>query len=503
MGAGAAKQSRIAGGRASQCLTAREVKDLVGDHWDESRFDGECAEDGTILMRRLNQLQEDLDQAAQQEAEDERGLERIGLSELFGQNGGATWNVANNWCVDGVAVKLWHGVATNADGNICELDLSNQALANLEGFQALAGLRLLETLDLSNNPDLSDLTPLCSVNQLKKLTLKDGAWNDLAALGNLVKLEVLNLDYCERVHDLTALASLKELRECSLVGMTRVINIDPLFGLKKVRSLGMPGATTDEWVATAVKVWPKMEKLDLTVCAKLTKAALFTLLQLRELKRLDLHPKCFCITELSDVWLKILNGFAGNVADLDLEKTVGITSDKLSAVVRSCKQLVLFKDIQIGRSKIDNKVLRSYMQVRPHLHDADFRSCIKINSVALFQPAALSLRILDVSDTSIKDIVPLAHFAVLSRLSLADTQVSDLSPLATVKTLEHLSLRGCWRLVDITPLSHAKGLLSLSLGYTHVSDLSPLASTTAVHTLDLEGSRVVDVSVLAKLKGLR
>jgi hypothetical protein len=412
---------------ADGAFTARQVKELAGENWDEARFDIECSDVGTVTFKQLSGWAAELKAKEEQQAEEKRAFERMALIELYEKNGGEVWTITNNWCVQGGGVSTWHGVTTNAEGNICQLDFSNQALESLEGFDALAGLGLLEKIDLSNNPALKDLTQLGAASQLKQLVLRDGACTDLTALGNLVNLEVLNLEHCEKVHDLSALASMKELKECSLVGMTRVINIVPLFGLKKLRCLGLPAACTDEWIETMVAVWPKIQNVDLTVCSKLTKISLFAMLQLKELKKLDLHPKCFLIDELNDIWLKILSGFAGNVSDLDLEGTTGITSDKLSAVLRSCKHLELFKEIKVGRSKVDNKVARAYVAARPNLHEADFRSCVNMSTLALLQPVALCLRILDVSAASREAFVYWLYSTVcighIVQYAIADSRV--------------------------------------------------------------------------------
>ena len=82
-------------------------------------------------------------------------------------------------------------------------------------------------------------------------------------------------------------------------------------------------------------------------------------------------------------------------------------------------------------------------------------------------------------------------------LDLSDTGVSDLRPLAGMP-LGNLKLNECRNVRDISPL-RGIAFSSLSLKHTAVTDLSPLADSTTLSTLDLSHTPASDLRPLAKL----
>ena len=126
----------------------------------------------------------------------------------------------------------------------------------------------------------------------------------------------------------------------------------------------------------------------------------------------------------------------------------------------------------------------------------------KVFDVIGDQLRKLGIRGIDLSETRIDDIAPLANFTGLQSLSLWSTTVSDLTPLANLTALELLDL-GETSVSDITPLSNLTGLQFLLLWSTTVSDLTPLANLTALELLDLGGTSVSDITPLSNLTGLQ
>ena len=74
-------------------------------------------------------------------------------------------------------------------------------------------------------------------------------------------------------------------------------------------------------------------------------------------------------------------------------------------------------------------------------------------------------------------------------LDLTESQVSDLRPLADLTTLERLRLGGT-QISDISPLAKLTALEWLDLAYTRVSDISILAHLPALGRIDLRGTKV-------------
>lgn len=111
------------------------------------------------------------------------------------------------------------------------------------------------------------------------------------------------------------------------------------------------------------------------------------------------------------------------------------------------------------------------------------------------------LRVLDLSNTQVSDIAPLATLTQLTRLLLDNTQVSDIASLATLTQLTALSL-GNTQVSDIAPLAALTRLTVLSLNNTQVSDIAPLAALTQLTTLRLNNTQAHDLRSLRRLTRL-
>ena len=104
--------------------------------------------------------------------------DRAPLLALYQAAGGESWE--NKWYTD-FPVDDWHGVRTNEDGRVTELDLSSNGLGGEieEITEEIGKLGYLETLDLSGNPELGGELP-----------------SDLMELENLEALDIQNTGLC-------------------------------------------------------------------------------------------------------------------------------------------------------------------------------------------------------------------------------------------------------------------------------------------------------------------
>lgn len=91
----------------------------------------------------------------------------------------------------------------------------------------------------------------------------------------------------------------------------------------------------------------------------------------------------------------------------------------------------------------------------------------------------------------------------LRSLDLAQTKITDIKPVAETK-LERLILARCNKLKDLSPLSKVKNLKLLSLAESQIEDISPLKGLE-LQMLDISRTKVKDISVLKNmpLKELR
>lgn len=110
----------------------------------------------------------------------------------------------------------------NPSGELSALDLAGvtELQAYSWGISQLGGMEYLSSLtyaDLGANQNISDLSPLSGLIQLKELRLAENAIVDLSPLSTLVNLKKLWL-YDNLVTDLSPLTSLTKLEELMIFG---------------------------------------------------------------------------------------------------------------------------------------------------------------------------------------------------------------------------------------------------------------------------------------------
>jgi Leucine-rich repeat (LRR) protein len=115
---------------------------------------------------------------------------------------------------------------------------------------------------------------------------------------------------------------------------------------------------------------------------------------------------------------------------------------------------------------------------------------------------AEKLKRFDISHTTVTDISVLEKMVALEYLDMSTTGVTDLAPLGTLTALKHLRLEstGIKDLAMITPLA---ALAELNLSKTMVSDLKPLKGLSQLAVLYLDSTQVSDLSPLSNLTNLQ
>jgi len=105
---------------------------------------------------------------------------------------------------------------------------------NISDITPLAGLTNLRTLHLHDN-NISDLTPLAGLTNLQELVLNKNNISDLTPLAGLTNLKELWL-HDNNVTDLTPLAGLTNLTMLGL-DVNNISDLSPLVGLTELKSL--------------------------------------------------------------------------------------------------------------------------------------------------------------------------------------------------------------------------------------------------------------------------
>ncbi len=124
-------------------------------------------------------------------------MDRAALEALYDATGGTSWTTSTNWKDATKPLSDWHGVTTNQDGRVTQLDLTSNNLAGSLPA-ALGNLTELNHLRLSHN-SLSGSIPaeLAYLRNLWVLALNSNSLTGEIpyAFGNMTSLIGLNLGH--------------------------------------------------------------------------------------------------------------------------------------------------------------------------------------------------------------------------------------------------------------------------------------------------------------------
>ncbi len=333
--------------------------------------------------------------------------------------------------------------------DVTELKLGGLGIDDISVLRACS---TLEKLDMRDN-QISALSPLVELPNLKWLSLWNNQVEDLNPLLSLSRLEYLDVEG-NRISDFSVLEYLPDLKELWLNG-NPVKSFDPLRGLTKLERLGLAG------------------------------------------------------TGLTDDDLDILTPMAG-LTELNIKGNKGLTAGRFDALQAALPKCEISHDELLYAVRFGDKefysdateIVAESLDVSDLSGLEEFQSLLRLeldgNRVTDLSPlrTLTKLRELSLSGSRVSDLSPLSGLKQLSRLDLSGNQVSDLTPLAGCGGLRTLSLRGN-DLTDLTPLGYLTGLTTLDLADNRITDLSALYTLSALSSLDLRGNPLRYDDILA------
>jgi hypothetical protein len=148
----------------------------------------------------------------------------------------------------------------NGIEHCANLEYLGLALQRISDLSPLSNLMQLTKLVLSQNYNISDISPLSELTLLKYLNLSDNQITDISPLGNMKQLTFLNIEYNFAINDISVIENMKDLEELWLAG-SPIVDISPVADLKKLSFL---------WLS-------KCEIADITVITNLTSLQLLYL----------------------------------------------------------------------------------------------------------------------------------------------------------------------------------------------------------------------------------
>jgi len=294
-----------------------------------------------------------------------------------------------------------------------------------KGLSALKNLVLLEELDLGAVP-LADLDPLEDLVELQNLQIYSCELNDISAVSRMTKLQILNLNNNAEVSDLSPLAELPHLEDLkaertkvsdvsALRNLTRITHLtltntqvsqaEPLAGLQNLTQLELSSTKIED--LTFLASLSKLNKLSMndTIVRDLSAMS-----ELTELSNFSAHN-----TQVSDI---------SPLAGLLRMTALVLSNTKISSVI-PLKDMRLLTTLDLQGTHIEDIGPLSGL-----IHMRTLKlSRTRINDISVVANMH-SLRSLDISNTRVTDISALSQLKNLRILMIHGTGIRDLSPLS-------------------------------------------------------------------------
>jgi Leucine-rich repeat (LRR) protein len=349
--------------------------------------------------------------------------------------------------------------------------------ASLGDIKTIAAI---ESLDLSNNKMVRDITPLGQLTNLRSLNLSGTGVADLTPIRNLT--ELVNLD----------------------IAGTGVSDLSPLKYASKIKKLNISKTPISD--VTIVERMPELEELDLSESSVVSLTALW---QLTQVKILDLHGNKISIlgnmdklvqlaelnlsrTQIQDLTplrnlkqLRVLNLDSTRVNDLSslqvLDKLAILQVNFTSiASLMSIKDLPSLEKIYCDQTSIKQEAADAFMAANPKVLVV-FDSRDLQNWWKALSPTWQNL------------------FSSSARISPDPSK----EELALIPMLDSINLSGQSSLRDLEPLRHLAKLRIVKASKTNIASLQPLQNHKEIVYLDIRETNVNDLSVVKKFTKLK
>lgn len=357
-------------------------------------------------------------------------------------------------------------------------------------------------INLNSYPEISDITPLSKLSNLRKVDLSNTQVSDLSPLRNLTKLEslicagtkieslfhlrylsnlkVLNLNQT-LVHDLSPINHFDALEQLYL-NETKIHSLDPITTLSKLKDLRF--SNTDISELQPLSTLTELEVLHFNGSNVSLLSALKELNNLRILVMDDTRvDKLDPLTNLQN----LKQVFCDNAMVTPAEANQFMKANPQTLVVFQSAELnVWWENLNTNWKNIFKKYI--YLDEQPT--KAQLHELIK-------------QKIIDVSKRSeLSNLEPLKKLIYLEHLNCSQTSITDLEPLSDLIDLKYLDL-SLTNINTIAPLKNLSKLESLYFSSTTVDDLSPLFNLNFLQQVHGNHTDVKDLSPLAELANFK
>ncbi|WP_209331707.1 leucine-rich repeat domain-containing protein [Lunatimonas salinarum] len=361
----------------------------------------------------------------------------------------------------------------------------------------------IDSLDLSGNPLIIDLSPIEALNELKYIDISHTNIRELAPISNVTFLSYLDISNTP-TEEIQFIKYSDRLTHLNL-SHTGIKDIDDLLNLKNLVDLRL--ANTSLLGFGVLNQFVALENLDL-------EASGFNNIEningLKRLKSLNLKDNFLInfgflseLTALEDINLEGTNILdLSPLAELKELWKININGTEVSSLA-ALNGSVNIRRIYADRSTISEQSADEFARRN--------RRILLIHNVENLQTWWETLP--EGWNKALSDLFPsmnfqnpsieeLSELVGIDSLNLSGSEVTNLRPALKFKKAFFLSIDQT-RVADLTPLVEMKTLTTLSANQTPVAGLEPLGGLAALERLFLKGTKVTNIDPIKELVNLR
>ena len=361
--------------------------------------------------------------------------------------------------------------------NIGELNLNNNS--QVEDLSPLTKLTNLKKIDLSNT-QVSDLSPLRNLTKLESLICSGTKIESLFHLRYLTNLKVLNLNETQ-IQDINPLHRFDKLEQLYL-NHTQIDSLDPIAQLYNLQDLRFSNTKIPDLHALG-----KLAGLEVLHFNSTRVSSIEPLKNLENLRILVMdNTRVDKLDPISNLQ---------NLKQIFCDNSL-VTPAKANQFMKSNPQaLVVFQSAELNAwwenlNSTWKNIFKKYIYLDNQPSKAQLHELIK-------------QKIIDISKHSeIKNLEPLKKLLYLEHLNCSQTSISDLEPLSDLIDLKYLDV-SLTNINSVAPLKNLSKLESLYFSSTSVNDLSPLFNLNFLQQVHGNYTEVKDLSPLSKLTNLK
>lgn len=376
-------------------------------------------------------------------------------------------------------------------------------LCNTESLYAsLKGVLRQQQIDLAGNHEISSLSPLTELTELKEIDCSNTLVTDLVPIRNLNHLEVINFSETP-VADISPLHYTTTLRELNC-SYTLIKDLTPINGLINIESLKCEGIKI-----TGLEFVPQMKKLKLLDCSNTRIFNLSSLEAISTIEHLDISGTNVVNLDMVKTLTKLTYLNCENttisslvpLADLVNLEILRISNTEVRSLV-PLESLPALKRIYCDNTLVEKQEAIQFMRNHPDCLVIFESEDLFLSWNELEEPWKAIVRSTgQISEPPTRE--ELHQVLTNSKLNVSgNTEITTLNPVKRLFNLIMLDVSST-RINDFTPIGEAAELEEVNVSNTGIADLGFMGKLSRLHNLNIANTKVVSLTPLEKLTGLK